>query len=976
MKESNEELARWLNAHATRIEDFEKYLESEGEKSLIGSPIHEWLLEELEECRRSAYSQPYLLQSESLDQSLLPRKLEQWKYYAAISLYTTIAKSWDKDIVDSADYPGADIIASVAANLASILSYEGFLECEPDIFGIVVEYTRTHLHESIQASSSSIIDRALLMVEAERLNNSSKRKQLQPLDPGIKKDGLTDHIQYHLGVIDSSLEFSKTLKSSIELLHLKPSASRPHHIVVTRGMSAKAMQAPEDSDNGASGQIELLISLPPFWRLDQESLRNSKWNWPLDLLLSCANYPFAMNTYLTSGHTINLGDHSYPSAYDSVLVCLSNETPADFDSLNYRGNEVDFFALLPLYPEELKLKLSAGLKELYRELDKNNVGTVIRTSRKNAATDWFERLYATTLDETSASSNGADVSFSRTDPSATGGRALPQLEAVRSWADAAVQRILERAETELPVKNLLELAYGISQSAALGQYSFENASRDEVYECALTAVLVLDANQTVYEWGKEKAVLRLSEQISPTRYELREICPRLEDLVFSTVPFIWALDHRLSLEEATDMASRAKTELNKLHGPGSLNAELHLFEQQGYGALGERNRNSRLDSILLSLSDFLVRKDFHMEDWKIGLAARIALNTQEELETNGEVPAVESLSGALSYESYSSQLRDVVTLLSSNLVSLGLGDQESSLRIWNAAIDRVNDNLKERRIKTAEQKSTKSLQRRFLELKWSIVEMQKRYFGKKRSRDFPGQNMFRISASDIQRYLTPDQLASLADKFGGYEPLEGFLDKINSRLSDYSVSMLKGEIANLGEEFDFADYLDSFRQLIDNHRLPKIDSFYWLFLIVIDILVLLVGPIRAITSGSLLSVATALTGALLYLFIMRPLMYMSHNTIPVFRLYELGDVVNNKKRGVRVTQSLSLLMIGVYLLEWTKVTDFFVLPMFIFLITPMLTAIWPSFVAANFYSLKYNGLRGFFADMKKMQAFSGKPVLF
>ena len=105
-------------------------------------------------------------------------------------------------------------------------------------------------------------------------------------------------------------------------------------------------------------------------------------------------------------------------------------------------------------------------------------------------------------------------------------------------------------------------------------------------------------------------------------------------------------------------------------------------------------------------------------------------------------------------------------------------------------------------------------------------------------------------------------------------------------------------------------------------------------------------------------------------------MYLSQNTLQVFRLYELGDVINSKKRGVRVTQSLSLLTIGVYLLEWTKVTDFFALLMFIFLFIPMLTAIWPAIVAANFYSLKYNGLRGFFADMKKMQAYSGKPVLF
>ena len=975
MQEGNEELSHWHTAHAERIEAFEQYLASEGEESLIGAPIHEWLIEELETCRKTAYSQPYLSEYAPSDQGLLPKRLEQWKYYAAFSLYTTVGRSWSKEILESTDYPDPDIGANVSASLAHILAKDGFIECEPDIYGIVVEYTRNHLHDSIKEDSDAIVNKALLLVEADESRTRSKRKQLHPLDPAIQKDGLTDHIQYHLGPIETYLSLPKAGKNDIRFLHLAPTASTPYHLVITHGMSRMPMQVPDVSDGRPTDRIELMISLPAFWRLDPGALENDSWNWPLDLLQSCANYPFAMDTYLSSGHTINLGDHSYPSNYDSVLVCLSNETPPDFDSLRYRGQEVDFYALLPLFPEELKLKLSAGQTELFRELDNNNIGTIIRTNRKNVAAEWYERLFATTLDERELNSEGSTSAVTRDQETQAGATTPIQLDAVRSWAASAGQRILERAQTELPVQNLLDLAYQISRGKANANLSFTEASQEDVYACALTAVLVLDANQTVYEWGKEKAVLRLSEQISPIRYELQAICPRLEHLVFATVPFIWALDHRLCIEEATDMASRAKAELNKLHGPGSVNAEIHIFEQQGYGALGERNRNSQLDSILLTLNEYLVRREISLEPWKVGLAGKLLLDVIDASNQGGEASAIQRLAESLSYESFSSRLSDVVSLLSANTTAAGLGDQETSLRIWNKAIDKVNENLTAKRLQ-AENQSTKRkpVQRHLKELKWSLVGFKNRCLSKNKDGSFPGQNMYRISVTDVQNYLTPGQYDSVVSHFGGEPALGRFVSQANTRLSGYGVSRLKTEVASLGEGFDFAEYFDLLNRAISGTEPTPKSLFSWLGSIALDFIFLIWAPLKAASTGSFLRIATALIEMLLYLFILRS--FLQSSQASVFRLYEFNDIAQNQKQSIAVVRTLSLIMIGIYLLEWTKITDFFSLPIYIFLFIPMITAIWPEFVAANLYSLRFCGLRGFFADMKKIQANSGRPVLF
>lgn len=53
---------------------------------------------------------------------------------------------------------------------------------------------------------------------------------------------------------------------------------------------------------------ELVISLPPFWPLDEQSWRDERHYWPVRLLKTLGRLPHEYDTWLGVGHTIPNGD--------------------------------------------------------------------------------------------------------------------------------------------------------------------------------------------------------------------------------------------------------------------------------------------------------------------------------------------------------------------------------------------------------------------------------------------------------------------------------------------------------------------------------------------------------------------------------------------------------------------------------------------------------------------------------------------
>ena len=70
---------------------------------------------------------------------------------------------------------------------------------------------------------------------------------------------------------------------------------------------------------------------------------------------------------------------------------LSSVTvPAAFDTLVINDQKtIAFYAVLPLYEEEMNLKLRSGTDALLEKLGKRNISDIVEPVRRNAAKRWL-----------------------------------------------------------------------------------------------------------------------------------------------------------------------------------------------------------------------------------------------------------------------------------------------------------------------------------------------------------------------------------------------------------------------------------------------------------------------------------------------------------------------------------------------------------------------------------------------------------
>ena len=125
-----------------------------------------------------------------------------------------------------------------------------------------------------------------------------------------------------------------------------------------------------------------------------EAFKDENWYWPVRLLKSLARLPHTYKTWLGWGHTIPNGDPAEAYARDTKLagsiILPPVSVPSEFSTLRINeSKEITFFAVVPLYPEEMDLKLRAGSEALLEKFDKAGVGDVVDPVRKNVAKKRF-----------------------------------------------------------------------------------------------------------------------------------------------------------------------------------------------------------------------------------------------------------------------------------------------------------------------------------------------------------------------------------------------------------------------------------------------------------------------------------------------------------------------------------------------------------------------------------------------------------
>ncbi len=197
---------------------------------------------------------------------------------------------------------------------------------------------------------------------------------------------ISEHIAQHIGPADNVFHELVSDQVHIDIHCVAPSRDRPYHTLVTSGMSDRPMNAPEQV--AECQYAELMLSLPPSWPLDEKSLEDGRNYWPIYLLKMLARFPHQYNTWLWWGHTMPNGDPPEPYADNTQLCCALLLSPLraeeGFSELVISPEKtIHFFSIVPIYQEEMVIKLDQGTEALLPGFDKHSVTELLDVKRVN-----------------------------------------------------------------------------------------------------------------------------------------------------------------------------------------------------------------------------------------------------------------------------------------------------------------------------------------------------------------------------------------------------------------------------------------------------------------------------------------------------------------------------------------------------------------------------------------------------------------
>lgn len=202
---------------------------------------------------------------------------------------------------------------------------------------------------------------------------------------------ISRHIEKNIGPVHTVFHEIISDDLHIDVHHVKSTLLRRYEVLITSGMSARPMSVPEDSTEPRFA--EMLVVLPKGWPLGQEAFADERNYWPIRLIKTLARFPHHASTWIGFGHTLANGDSedtTKPYA-DNTKLCASIVLPpsslgeAAWAMKDGDGDEVFFWAAVPLHMSELKFKLTHGVDPLLELFDRHRVTDRVDPRRPTVA---------------------------------------------------------------------------------------------------------------------------------------------------------------------------------------------------------------------------------------------------------------------------------------------------------------------------------------------------------------------------------------------------------------------------------------------------------------------------------------------------------------------------------------------------------------------------------------------------------------
>ena len=199
-------------------------------------------------------------------------------------------------------------------------------------------------------------------------------------------EAVEGHIEQYFGKVENVFHEIVSPDIHVDICMVPPTEERDYYTLVTMGMGAHRMNVPEELAEYKLERAELAIALPADWKLDQESMKDEKWYWPIRLLKSLARLPIASDTWLGFGHTMdNQEDFAENTKLCAAILTGPQGTQDGSEVCPLPGGEeINFYQVIPLYADELDYKLEHDVDALLNKM--RGISFVVNPTRQDAIT--------------------------------------------------------------------------------------------------------------------------------------------------------------------------------------------------------------------------------------------------------------------------------------------------------------------------------------------------------------------------------------------------------------------------------------------------------------------------------------------------------------------------------------------------------------------------------------------------------------
>ena len=224
----------------------------------------------------------------------------------------------------------------------------------------------------------------------DRFKKKEKKEDLMPLYLYDEKDlnEVDEYISKALGNFENVFHEIISPDIHLDVCFIPPTNEEPFFKLVTMGAGAYEMAIPDEWKEYRLERAEYVIYVPKEWNLKSPEIADY---WPIKVLKDVARLPILCDTWLSFGHTTQDDEEGSPYApntkFNSVVLDFCENHQGEVRLETSSGKTINFYQVIPLYPEELEFKMNNNAETLIDLFDKKSIEYKIVDINRRSALD-------------------------------------------------------------------------------------------------------------------------------------------------------------------------------------------------------------------------------------------------------------------------------------------------------------------------------------------------------------------------------------------------------------------------------------------------------------------------------------------------------------------------------------------------------------------------------------------------------------